>query len=275
MIKKLPSNLINQIAAGEVVDDPVSIVKELLENSIDAKSTNIEIILSQGGKKSIIVNDNGAGIQKKQIPSAFERFATSKIKSTKDLNVIKTLGFRGEALPSIASISEVLVKSKYKNETGAEYKVLYGKEVHFKSSDIEVGTSVEIKNIFNNLPARKKFLKSENYEYRKILSLFKSFSLYYYKIDMKLINNKNIIYNLRGSTLFNRISSLYDKKIADSLIEINFNKDNYKVSGFIGNLSLVKQSKMNQFLYINGLYIKDRLINMSIYNSYKSLISRG
>ena len=117
MIKKLPSNLINQIAAGEVVDDPVSIVKELLENSIDAKSTKIEIILFQGGKKKIIINDNGFGIQKKEIKSAFERFATSKIKSTDDLNDINTLGFRGEALPSIASISEVLVKSKFKNQS--------------------------------------------------------------------------------------------------------------------------------------------------------------
>ena len=189
MIKKLPSNLINQIAAGEVVDDPVSIVKELLENSIDAKSTAIEIILSEGGKKEIILNDNGVGIQKKEIKAAFERFATSKINSTKDLNTIKTLGFRGEALPSIASISEIVVKSKYRNENSHEYKISYGKEVHSKPSNIENGTSVKIKNIFNNLPARKKFLKSENYEYRKILSLFKSFSLYYYKIDMKLINN--------------------------------------------------------------------------------------
>ena len=134
MIKKLPSNLINQIAAGEVVDDPVSIVKELLENSIDANSTDIEIILFNGGKSKIIINDNGIGIKREEIKSAFERFATSKIKNTKDLNAIKTLGFRGEALPSIASISEVLVKSKYGNEVGHEYKILYGKESSLKTS---------------------------------------------------------------------------------------------------------------------------------------------
>ena len=275
MIKKLPSNLINQIAAGEVVDDPVSIVKELLENSIDANSTDIEIILFNGGKSKIIINDNGIGIKREEIKSAFERFATSKIKNTKDLNAIKTLGFRGEALPSIASISEVLVKSKYENEMGHEYKILYGKESSLKTSNIEKGTSIEIKNIFNKLPARKKFLKSENYEYRKILTLFKYFSLYYYEINMKLINNDKIIYNLKASKLSNRIASLYGVKIADSLIEVDFNKDNYKISGFIGNLSLVKQSRGNQFLYINGRHIKDKLINMSIYNSYKSLISRG
>ena len=151
MIKKLPSNLINQIAAGEVVVDPVSIVKELLENSIDAKSTNIEIILSKGGKKGIIINDNGVGIQKKEIKSAFDRFATSKIKSIKDLNDIKTLGFRGEALPSIASISEVLVKSKYKNEKGNEYKISYGKETA-PLTGIDAKPPNILRNLFSGNP---------------------------------------------------------------------------------------------------------------------------
>ena len=144
MIKKLQSNLINQIAAGEVVDDPSSKVKELLENSIDAGSTSIEIILFEGGKKKIIINDNGSGIKKEEINSALERFATNKIISIKDLNNIETLGFRGEALPSIASISEILVKSKYKNEYAYEYKISYGKEIHSKPSNIEDGTSIEI-----------------------------------------------------------------------------------------------------------------------------------
>jgi len=275
MIKKLPSNLINQIAAGEVVDDPASIVKELLENSIDANSDSIEIILFDGGKKKIIVNDNGIGINKNEIKTAFKRFATSKIKNAEDLNKINTLGFRGEALPSIASISEVVIKSKTKKELGHEYKISYGKEIHSKPSSIECGTSIEIKNIFNNLPARKKFLKSENYEYRKILSLFKVFSLHYSKINMRLINNEKIVYDFKGTNLINRISALYTKNISDSLIEINFKKDNYKISGYIGNLSLVKQSRGNQFLYINGRYIKDKLINMSIYSAYRSLIARG
>ena len=218
MIKKLPSNLINQIAAGEVVDDPSSIVKELLENSIDAGSTSIEIILFEGGKKKIIINDNGSGIKIEELGFAFERFATNKIKSLKDLNNIETLGFRGEALPSIASISEIIVKSKYKKNPGNEYKISYGKEIYLKPSNIEYGTSIEIKNIFNNVPARKKFLKSETYEYRKILSLFKNFTLSYHNIDMQLINNGKIIYNLKASDLLNRISALYTNKVKDSLL---------------------------------------------------------
>ena len=189
MIKKLNSNLINQIAAGEVVDDPSSILKELVENSIDAESKFIEVILSNGGISNIIVIDDGIGIPKVELANAFERFATSKIKDIDDLNNINTLGYRGEALPSIASVSEVIVKSKYDQETGSTIKFSFGKKVFAKPSDIENGTYIEVRNIFHNVPARKKFLKSESYEYKKILSLFKNFALSNPNIGFRLINN--------------------------------------------------------------------------------------
>ena len=162
MIKKLNSNLINQIAAGEVVDDPCSIVKELIENSIDANARNIEVVLYDGGTSKIIIIDDGDGIAKDELSEAFERFATSKIKSLADLNNISTLGYRGEALPSIASISEIIIKSKVSKYSGNTIKLSFGKEIYFKPSSIEKGTYIEVKNIFNNVPARKKFLKSEN-----------------------------------------------------------------------------------------------------------------
>ena len=149
MIKKLNSNLINQIAAGEVVDDPSSILKELVENSIDAESKFIEVILSNGGISNIIVIDDGIGIPKDELANAFERFATSKIKDIDDLNNINTLGYRGEALPSIASVSEVIVKSKYDQETGNTIKFSFGKKVFAKPSDIENGTYIEVRNIFH------------------------------------------------------------------------------------------------------------------------------
>ncbi len=275
MIKKLNSNLINQIAAGEVVDDPCSILKELIENSIDANSKNIEIILYKGGISKIIIIDDGEGIPKNELSKAFERFATSKINSLDDLNNIRTLGYRGEALPSIASVSEIIVKSKYDKASGNTIKLSYGKEVYFKPSDIEKGTYIEVKNIFHNVPARKKFLKSENYEYRKILALFKTFALCNYNINIKLINNDKIIYNLKKSDLSGRVKSIFGNETGKSMIPISFKKDNYQIDGYIGNLSLVKSTRNYQYLFINGRHIKNQLVNISINNAYRSLIERS
>ena len=275
MIKKLNSNLINQIAAGEVVDDPSSILKELVENSIDAESKFIEVILSNGGISNIIVIDDGIGIPKDELANAFERFATSKIKDIDDLNNINTLGYRGEALPSIASISEVIVKSKYDQETGNTIKFSFGKKVFAKPSDIENGTYIEVRNIFHNVPARKKFLKSESYEYKKILSLFKNFALSNPNIGFRLINNDKKIYDFKSSSLKDRIHSIFGLKTSESIIPVEFKKDEYLISGYIGNLSLVKNNRNYQYLFINGRTIKNQLVNISINNAYRNLIDRS
>ena len=274
MIKKLNSNLINQIAAGEVVDDPCSIVKELIENSIDASAHNIEVILYDGGVSKIIIIDDGNGIPKDELSKAFERFATSKIKSLDDLNNISTLGYRGEALPSIASISEIIIKTKFSQNIANTIKLSFGKEVYFKPSNIEKGTYIEVKNIFNNVPARKKFLKSENYEYRKILALFKNFAICNYTINIRLINNDKVVYNFKAASLLDRIESIYGKDVKNSTIPISYKKDKYQIDGFIGNLSLVKSTRNYQYLFINGRHIKNQLINISINNAYKSLLDR-
>lgn len=275
MIKKLNSNLINQIAAGEVVDDPSSILKELVENSIDAESKFIEVILSNGGISNIIVIDDGIGIPKDELANAFERFATSKIKDIDDLNNINTLGYRGEALPSIASVSEVIVKSKYDQETGNTIKFSFGKKVFAKPSDIENGTYIEVRNIFHNVPARKKFLKSESYEYKKILSLFKNFALSNPNIGFRLINNDKKIYDFKSSSLKDRIHSIFGLKTSESIIPVEFKKDEYLISGYIGNLSLVKNNRNYQYLFINGRTIKNQLVNISINNAYRNLIDRS
>ena len=275
MIKKLNSNLINQIAAGEVVDDPSSILKELVENSIDAESKFIEVILSNGGISNIIVIDDGIGIPKDELANAFERFATSKIKDIDDLNNINTLGYRGEALPSIASVSEVIVKSKYDQETGNTIKFSFGKKAFAKPSDIENGTYIEVRNIFHNVPARKKFLKSESYEYKKILSLFKNFALSNPNIGFRLINNDKKIYDFKSSSLKDRIHSIFGLKTSESIIPIEFKKDEYLISGYIGNLSLVKNNRNYQYLFINGRTIKNQLVNISINNAYRNLIDRS
>ena len=275
MIKKLNSNLINQIAAGEVVDDPSSILKELVENSIDAESKFIEVILSNGGISNMIVIDDGIGIPKDELANAFERFATSKIKDIDDLNNINTLGYRGEALPSIASVSEVIVKSKYDQETGNTIKFSFGKKVFAKPSDIENGTYIEVRNIFHNVPARKKFLKSESYEYKKILSLFKNFALSNPNIGFRLINNDKKIYDFKSSSLKDRIHSIFGLKTSESIIPVEFKKDEYLISGYIGNLSLVKNNRNYQYLFINGRTIKNQLVNISINNAYRNLIDRS
>ena len=275
MIKKLNSNLINQIAAGEVVDDPSSILKELVENSIDAESKFIEVILSNGGISNIIVIDDGIGIPKDELANAFERFATSKIKDIDDLNNINTLGYRGEALPSIASVSEVIVKSKYDQEIGNTIKFSFGKKAFAKPSDIENGTYIEVRNIFHNVPARKKFLKSESYEYKKILSLFKNFALSNPNIGFRLINNDKKIYDFKSSSLKDRIHSIFGLKTSESIIPIEFKKDEYLISGYIGNLSLVKNNRNYQYLFINGRTIKNQLVNISINNAYRNLIDRS
>ena len=276
MIKKLPSNLINQIAAGEVVDDPKSIIKELVENSIDAKSKTIKIFIEKGGIDKIIVIDDGIGIKKEELKLAFERFATSKISSEKDLSAIQTLGFRGEALPSIASVSNLTLKSiHHKKKSG--YKINYNAGIYnlLSPSSIENGTTIEIRDLFYNVPARKKFLKSEQYEYRKILKLFKSIALANPEINLLLNHNNREIFNFESEMLINRISSIYGKKVSESCIKVDYKKEDYIVSGYIGSLSLVKKRRENQFTFINNRYAENKLINSAVYNSYRSLLDRG
>jgi len=272
---KLNDKLINQIAAGEVVDNPASVIKELIENSIDAKSKNIKVFIDDGGKKSILIIDDGCGMHKEDLVNAFERFATSKIESEKDLSNINTLGFRGEALPSISSVSKITIKSKNKLNNGHLLEIDAGKITDSKPDSITIGTSIHIKNLFFNVPARLKFLKKDTTEYQKILVLFKVFSLSNPEISFSLYNDKKEVYNLPSSDLKSRIINIYGIDYKDSLIEVDFIQDKFKVSGYIGNLSLVKKRRGNQFSFINGRYILNPLINQTVYNSYDSLISRG
>ena len=274
-ILKLNDNLINQIAAGEVVDNPASVIKELIENSIDAKSKNITVFIEDGGKKSILIVDDGHGMHKEDMVNAFERFATSKIENNKDLENINTLGFRGEALPSISSVSKITIKSKNSSNTGHLLEIDSGKIINSKPDSISKGTSIHVKNLFFNVPARLKFLKKDTTEYRKILFLFKVFALSNPKISFSLFNEGKKIYNLQSTDLQSRIVDIYGIEYKDSLIEIDFKQDNFTITGFAGNLSLVKKRRGNQFTFINGRFIINSLVNQTVYNSYDSLIDRG
>ena len=274
-IKVLPSNLINQIAAGEVVERPASVVKELIENSIDANSTNIEIIINDGGKKIIQVIDNGIGMSKSNLNLSFKRHATSKITSFKDLSNINTLGFRGEALPSIASVSQVVVQSKLKkDEYGNEMQLKPNSNVKNKVSPCMNGTNIVVKDLFYNLPARKKFLKSNKTEYNKITSIIRTFSLLCHNISFKYISNNKIIYNLKPDNLLNRIIHLY-KYQEKNLLKIDYNKDKYNITGYLGDIALVKKRPGAQYIFINDRYIENRLLKTSIHKAFSSLVDRG
>ncbi len=273
-IKKLESNIVNNIAAGEIIEGPYSVVKELIENSIDAGSSNIEIHIEDSGTKSILIKDNGCGMSKRDLDMAFKRHTTSKISSKDDLFNIQTLGFRGEALPSIASVSFLSAISKYKNEIN-QIKITGGKKDFLKKGALNSGTSIKVENLFFNLPARKKFLKSQNKEFNKITLVVKSYSLSYPNIAFKFSHNSKVIYDLEASSLKARICSIFGRKIKDSLIPVDYSKDQCKIVGFTGNIDLLRKRKTNQFIFLNNRLIKDKNLEKAILTPFLSSIQRN
>jgi len=276
IIKKLSSNLINQIAAGEVVDNPSSIVKELIENSLDANASSIKISLYDGGLNRIIIKDNGEGMGPEDLKNAFDRFTTSKINNINDLYNINTLGFRGEALASISSVANVKIKSKHNNfKNASELFIEYGKIIYSKPAAFSEGTYIEIKNIFNNIPARKKFLKTSNIEYRNCIKVIKTYALSNNNVQFDFLHNDKLIFSLPKCTLYERIINVLGKKFKDNLIKIDFEKDDIHISGYIGTLSNLQRRRGNQFTYVNNRYVLNKLINLTVYNCYRNLLERG
>ena len=217
-IKLLPKAVANQIAAGEVIQRPASIVKELIENSIDANAKNIKLIVKDAGKESITVIDDGVGMDKEDIKKCFLRHSTSKLKVAEDLYKIKTMGFRGEALSSISSVAELRIKSKTKTcKIGNEIVIKDSKVLEEKKSDIQSGTIINVKNLFFNIPARRNFLKSNNAELRHIFDEFIRSALSNHKVNFILINEEAEVFNLKESNLKKRITEIfrkgYEKKV--------------------------------------------------------------
>ena len=275
-IRKLETNIINNIAAGEIIEGPSSVAKELIENAIDAMASEIEISLIDGGLKRIIVKDNGEGMSKDDIGMAFKRHTTSKIYSKDDLFNIKTLGFRGEALPSIASASMMTAISVKKGLKNAyELNVNGGSFCPIKKAALGIGTLIKVDNLFYNLPARKKFLKHESKELNKITNIVKSYALCYPNIKFKYYNNQNCLYDLSSSDLKNRIIDIFGNKYNKSIIEVNYREDNFEVNGFVGNIDLLRKRRMNQFIFLNNRLIKDKMIGDSIRKPYLSCIERN
>ncbi|MPQ43940.1 DNA mismatch repair endonuclease MutL [Clostridium tarantellae] len=271
-INVLTMETANKIAAGEVVERPSSVVKELIENSLDAKCKNITIEIREGGESLIKIIDDGIGIHPDDIKKAFSAHATSKIKNVDDIFSINTLGFRGEALPSIASISKVFLKSKIFNEPiGKEIRLLGGIEESFKDSAISKGTQIEVMELFFNVPARKKFLKSVSREGAIINDIVSRIALANPEVSFQLFNNsKKTVHTYGNGKLIDAIRSIYGKSTAENLIYFEKHEDTVSIYGYIGNDSLSRGSRNNQSLFVNKRYVKNRTITVAVENAYKS-----
>jgi len=272
----LPDILCNKIAAGEVVQRPASVVKELVENAIDAEATRIEVTINNGGRDLIQVIDDGVGLDKEELGLALERHATSKIAEIEDLFRIRTMGFRGEALPSIASVSMMeLVSRARESDAAFSLEVQAGKAGDVQPIAWESGTRITVKNLFFNVPARLKFLKAKRTELNHIIDRVKPLALIYPEVAFKLVADKKVIFDLRVGTPQERVAAVFGSEYGDKIIPVDESRGNIKVTGFIGNLDLVRVARGEQYLSINSRPISDRLINNAVYQAYKSLIQRG
>lgn len=270
-INILDQNTINQIAAGEVVDRPASVVKELIENSIDAKATAITCEIKDGGISFIRITDNGAGIEKEDIPVAFLRHATSKIKSVEDLMTVGSLGFRGEALSSIASVAQVELVTKTRTSfIGSRYIIEGGEEQALTEIGCPDGTTFLVRNLFFNTPARRKFLKSATTEAGYISDLLERLAISHPEISFKFINNnKTILHTFGNSQLKDIIYHVYGRTVAAELVEIQKNIGKVSLDGFIGKPVISRGNRNFENYFINGRYIKSGIISKAIEEAYR------
>ncbi|QUY64707.1 DNA mismatch repair endonuclease MutL [Helcococcus kunzii] len=277
MIKVLSEDTIQKIAAGEVVERPASVVKELVENSIDAGSTNIVVEINNGGKSYIKVSDNGHGIDKDDIELAFKRHATSKIESFEDLYKIYSMGFRGEALASIVSVSRLTMRTKTeKDVVGTMVKYDNNKLISTESVGMNTGTIIEIFDIFNYLPARKKFLASDITEANKITNLMYSFAIGHPEISFTYIkDNREMFRTIAEDSKKSNYETLFGRDFVKNSIELDIKSDNYKIDGTISNNKFYKGNRSMQFIYVNGRYIENEQIVEAIENAYNNLIPAG
>ena len=262
---------INQIAAGEVVERPVNVVKELVENSIDAGVKEIIVEIKNGGKTYIKVSDNGKGIRKDDMEIAFERHATSKIRSISDIEKISSMGFRGEALASIASISKTTMISKTEEEeTGYKIVNIAGNIEEMEEVVVQRGTTILVEELFFNTPVRYKFLKQDSTEFRYIKEWMQKAALANPNISFRLLNSGKIVLKTSGNgKLEDVIYTIYGKQVKDNLIEVNYDANNIKITGVIGNTLIAKENRKDQIFFLNKRYIKNNIISNSADQAFK------
>jgi len=275
IIRLLPDSVANQIAAGEVIQRPASAVKELLENSVDAGATKIQLIVEDAGKILIQVIDNGKGMSENDARMCFERHATSKIQSADQLFALTTKGFRGEAMASIAAVAQVEMKSRTEeNPIGIQINTAGSKITKQEPCQAPVGTSISIKNLFFNVPARRNFLKSNQVETRHIMDEFMRVALAHTSIEMSLHQNSDEIFHLRPGKLRQRIVDLFGKGYNEKLVPISEETSIAKIEGFVGKPEFARKRRGEQFFFVNDRFIRSPYLNHAISSAYDELLAQ-
>ncbi len=273
IIHLLPDSIANQIAAGEVIQRPASVVKELVENAIDAKATHIQIVIKDAGRTIIQVIDNGKGMSETDARMAFERHATSKIQDANDLFALTTMGFRGEALPSISAIAQVEIKTRTSDtQVGSLIKISGSKVESQEAVSTPIGTCITVKNLFFNVPARRKFLKRNETERRNILVEIERVALAHPDIEFTVIDDSVTLLQLPATGLRQRISQLIAKNIDQQLIEVNIDTTLVKIYGYVSKPEFAKKRRANQFFFVNGRYMRHPYFHKAISVAFENLI---
>ncbi len=275
-IKILPENVANKIAAGEVVNRPESVVKELLENSIDADAKNIEVIIKNAGKTLIQVVDDGTGMSEDDAVLCVQRHATSKITTIEDLESINTFGFRGEALASISAVSLFELKTKRtEDELGTIIKIEGDGSILLEKGAFQTGTSVSVKNLFYNVPARRNFLKSNNTELKHIIDAFKRAALSHPEISFKFYNEDELIFDFVSSSIYDRMKAIFAENILEAVLEVKEITDYISLTGFITKPTYLQKSKGEQYFFLNKRYVTNKIINHAVYTAYENILEKG
>jgi len=276
-VRVLDQNTANQIAAGEVVEKPASVVKELIENSLDAGANNIEVTIYEGGTEYIRVVDNGSGMSKANANLSVLRHATSKIRNAEDLQSIHSLGFRGEALPSIASVAKFeLITRLHDEEFATAITINGGTDTECIATGGNVGTAITVRDLFFNVPARRKFLRTVNTEGRYINEIISKIALSRPDVHFRLLNNDKEVINTPGNgNLVDTIASIYGKNVANDLIALKYEYNGIGVSGYIGKPTMLKGTRQWQTIFVNGRTINNRMIGKALDHAYRSQIPKG
>ncbi len=275
-INILPENIASKIAAGEVVQRPESVVKELLENSIDAGASSIELLVKRAGKSLIQIIDDGSGMTGEDAVLCVQKHATSKIQKLEDLDSISTLGFRGEALSSIAAVSQLEIKTETKDEElGTIIRIDDGATITKEKGSFPKGTSVAVKNLFFNTPARRNFLKTDATELKHIIDTFNKTALGHPGISFKLYNDDEVIFDYASGKMEDRIRQVFADNMLDALIHVEERTDFLSITGFIGKPAMLKKSKGSQYVFLNWRYVISRHINHAVFTAYENILEKG
>lgn len=276
IIQLLPDSVANQIAAGEVIQRPASVIKELVENAVDAGAKNINVLVVDAGRTSIQVIDDGKGMSETDARLSFERHATSKIRSAEDLFSLHTMGFRGEALASIAAVAQIELKTRQaSDEIGTLLSISGSKYTGQEPCSCPVGSNFSIENLFYNVPARRKFLKSNSTELNNIITAFERIALVYPEISFTLHSNGTEMFNLKAGVLRQRIIDIFGKRLNQDLLSVNVDTSMCKISGYVGKPESARKKGAHQYFFVNGRYMKHPYFSKAVINAFDRLVPMG